>query len=193
MSVSIDVVNKAAAETITGPWIFNSVTLPTRTRRIPFIGAERMVQSNGTAMTLTTQGTYPDSWSQWPMVTAPAAVPQALYASFDVPQDYSSGGTFYVVFSQSGTSALLFRVEVNYAEISDGGDPTTASSVVAASVTPDGVTNREQVAQVGAVLGTLTAGNRIRFNIERDSAHADDTNPDILRLIGVAFEYTARY
>lgn len=192
MTQTVSIPNVAGAETITGPWTFNSITVPTRTRR-QFIGAERMVQANGTAMTLTTQGTYPDSFSQWPMVTAPGAAPQALYASFDVPQDYSSGGTFYVVYQQSATSVLQWRAEINYAERADASDPNVASSVIGISLTPNGVVAQTQIDQIGAVGATLTAGNWVRCNFERDSAHADDTNPDAIRIIGIIFEYTARY
>lgn len=192
MALTVSIPQIAGAETVTGPWTFNSITLPTRTRRL-FLPANIMVQANGTAMVLTTLGTYPDSWSEWPLITAPAAAPQALYCGFDVPQDYSSGGTFYAVYSQSGVAVALWRCEVNYAERGNANDPTIASSVVAASLVPDGVTNQVQIDTIGTVVGTLTAGNWMRFNVERDSAHADDTNADTIRLIGVVFEYTSRY
>ena len=192
MTTSVTIPNVAGAETITGPWIFNSVTLPTRTRRI-FIPANVMTQSNGTVMALTTLGTYPDSYSEWPMVTAPAAAPQAVYAGFDVPQDYSSGGTFYVAYSQSTASAVQFRAEVNYAERGNDTDPTVASTVVAASITPTATIALVQIDQIGTVGATLTVGNWVRFNFERDSAHADDTNGGTIQLIGIVFEYTSRY
>lgn len=192
MSTSVDILNKAGAETVTGPWTFNDLVVPTRTRRI-FLPANQLVQANGTAMTLTTLGTYPDSWSEWPMVTAPGAAPQALYGGFEVPQDYVSGGTFTAVYSQSTASAVQWRAEVNYASLASAGDPTTAASVVAASITPTATINLVQVATIGTVVATLTVGNWIRFNFERDSAHADDTNAGDIRIIGLRFEYTSRY
>ena len=193
MATTVTIPNVAGAETITGPWTFTgTLVVPTRTRRI-FIPAGVMAQIEGTAMALTEIGTYPGSWMAWPMVTGPAAAPQAVGAHIGVPNDYDSGGTFFVVYSQSGVSVVLWRCEVNYLALADGGDPTAASSVVAVSITPDGVTNRVQVDQIGAVPAPLTAGGWVRFAVERDSAHADDTNPDTIRLMGVYLEYTSRY
>ena len=192
MAQTVTIPNIAGAETITGPWTFSgNFVVPTRTRKL-FLPSNILVQSNGTAMTLTTQGTYPDSWSQWPMVTGPAAAPQALYGGFMVPVDYDSGGEFFVWYSQSSTSVALWRAEVNYIERANTNDPTAAASVVAASITPDGVVNQTQRDSVGTVLATLTSGNWVRFNFERDSAHADDTNADTIRIIGIEFSYTAR-
>ena len=191
MAQTVTIPNITGAETISGPWTFTGVTvLPTVTRRVT-IPAQMMAQINGTAIVLTTQGTYPDAWAQWPLASAPAAAPQALYAAFGVPMDYSSGGTFYVIYSQSGVAVTLWRVEVNYANLADLGDPTLASSVIGISLTPDGVINRVQIDQIGAVGAPVTAGNWLRLSIERDSAHADDVNADTIRLIGVIFEYVA--
>ena len=193
MTTTVTIPNVAGAETITGPWTFNgSLVVPTRTRRIEMF-ANSMVQSNGTVMTIATLGTYPDSYSEWPMVTAPAAAPQAVYGGFAVPQDYVSGGTFYVVYSQSTASAVQWRAEVNYAERGNDTDPTVASSVVAASITPTATIALVQIDQIGTVVATLTVGNWVRLNFERDSAHADDTNGGTIQFIGIIFEYTARY
>ena len=192
MTTTVTVPNVAGAETVTGPWVFNDLVVPTRTRRI-FLPANILVQSNGTAMAITTLGTFPDSWSEWPMVTAPAAAPQALYCGLDVPQDYSSGGTFRVVYSQSTASAVQWRARIRYASLADAGDPTLAASVVEASITPVATINRVQVATIGTVVATLTVGNWLRLNFDRDSAHADDTNAGEIRIIALVLEYTGRY
>lgn len=192
MTTTVAIANVAGAETITGPWIFSgTTTLPTRTRRI-FVPASVMVQINGTAMSLTTLGTYPDAWSEWPLVTGPGAAPQALGIPFLTPQDYDSGGTFRVVYSQSSTTVTQWRAEINYNELANAQDPTGAATVVATSLTPDGVVNQVQIDTIGTVAAPLTAGTWMRMAFERDSAHADDVNGDTILLIGVIFEYTAR-
>lgn len=182
----------AGAEAITGSWDFSggAITFPTVTRR-EFIEAQRFIQSNGTAMTLTTKGTYPESFVEWPFITAPGAAPQAIGASWQVPQDYVSGGTWYVVYAQSATDVNLWRAELNLLGIVDGESNVGASTVIAISITPDGVIVNTQIDQIGSG-GTFVAADWLRLQFERDSAHADDTNPDSIEFIGLYFEYTAR-
>ena len=180
------------AESITGAWTFSngSITFPTVTRRV-FLPAHLFGQSNGTGMSLTFVGTYPDRYEEWPFITAPGAEPQGIYAAFQIPQDYVSGGTWKVVYTQSSTDVNLWRAEVNVLGRVAGESAEAASETIAVSITPGGVAATTQVDQIGAG-GTFAAGDWVRCNFERDSAHGDDTNPDIIRFIALYFEYTAR-
>ncbi len=192
MSISQPHMQPEGAESITGAWTFanGSITFPTVTRR-EFIEARRFIQSNGTGMTLTTKGTYPENFVEWPFITAPGAAPQAIGASWQIPQDFVSGGTWYVVYAQSATDVNTWRAELNLLAIIDGESNVGASTVISISITPDGVIVNTQIDQVGSG-GTLVAGDWFRINFERDSAHGDDTNPDTIEVIGLYFEYTAR-
>jgi hypothetical protein len=81
------------------------------TTAVDWIPASDFAQSNGTAMVLTYTGTYPARYRAWPMVTAPAATPQAVQATWKVPLNYVSGGTISVLLyaNTANDSAITMR------------------------------------------------------------------------------------
>lgn len=193
MARTLQIVDPTGAETISGPWnlTHSGSAFPSRTRRI-FLTAAAFSQTNGTSMSLTQIGTYPAEYEEWPFATAPGAPPQAIGLAMDIPQDYSSGGTFYVVYTQDGTDVNTWRAEINVLGRADTEDPVAAAETIASSLTPNGSATSLHIDSIGSG-GTFAVGDVVRLHFERDSAHGDDTNGDIIRVLGIIFEYTAKY
>jgi len=179
--------------------------LPDRTRRI-LITPQMLFQSNGTAMTHGIIGTYPAAIDRFVFVNAPAAGPQAVTFSVQLPSDWASGGVVIKIICGPTTAGLIDAALV-YNAFYKYLNPATPTLYDAASETKLSKTFTYQGATgsggdfnnpkevklitIGTAATNIAADTILRLHIERDSADAADTYTNSWHLYGVVLEYTA--
>lgn len=113
--------------------------------------------------------------------------------AFELPGDYSSGGTLRIKYTNKGTSANQVRWKGATAIAISGTtdlDAIVFDTVVGVSSTPNTTVGIPVEATLALTMTNAAANRMMIVMIGRDPDHADDTNASEMALIGVTFEYT---
>jgi hypothetical protein len=111
--------------------------------------------------------------------------------SFNIPQDYGSGGAIKVIYIDRGSAVnmtLVLSVQANTRAIGesyDGGNSYDSTNVIT-------MTNNQQITAwtASGISLTYTKGDYVGVSVRRETAHASDTFPLHFKVMGIQFEYT---
>lgn len=165
-------------------------SLVNRTRSV-FLGPVHFIQVNGTGMSFSPTGTYPNKVIAMQFVDAPASGPQAVQTIWRVPEDWASGTIdvkllWRLILIGLGLDNTI-RIRLRTLAYSPGSSPTAAATSVDTSlVNPLDYVNAFEDS-IGAI--TVTAGQLVRIVIERDTPNDDTT--DTFTVLGMNLTYTA--
>lgn len=179
--------------------------------RAHYIAIEDFTQINGTTMTLTSTGTYPQRYRYYGFVDAPASSPQALHCQWRVPQDYVSGGTVSIFCAAETPAGGTVHVRFHYVPLTVPAEDVIAGQeqLVATRTTLTHTTSDLDLALLiadprpfndigylgrltfGTALTGLTAGDLVEINVDRLTTDAGDTYAGTIRFIGLEIAYTA--
>lgn len=112
--------------------------------------------------------------------------------AFELPGDYSSGGTIRLKYTNKGTSAngVVWKAA---AAIATSGttdlDAIVFDTVVTTNSTPNTTTGRPVEATLDLTMTNASANRQMVLMIGRDPNHASDTNASDMALVGATFEF----
>lgn len=134
-----------------------------------------------------------DQWDPLVLVFNDTSARDAIYGTFDVPQNYSSSADIVVVWT---TTATTGDVEFDFDYRAVGGDDAesldqtgTQESVNVADTAPSAAHER-MAATLSLTDGNLAAGDTVEFLLARDGADAGDTISAAVVVFGAYFEYS---
>lgn len=134
-------------------------------------------------------GSYPNAYLAMPMA---GNFTTQLCASWVVPADWSGTITWDLVWALSTTDANPVRMELTVKTLSDGNIGTNAVDFTGTQdLTPPGVADQINFDTLSSANTGVAAGSVLRIGIQRLGMHANDTNPDIVYMLGLRAAYTA--
>lgn len=134
-------------------------------------------------------GTAPDRYAYIPF---PDAAVNGAAFEFQVPENYASGGDWYIFWVLSGSLSGNVRWEVtSLPRLEDQSMVAAGTTVTTDDPVPSATANRLAISAAVDDGISVAAGRVIRGYIQRNGAHANDTFTGEARLIGIAWAYTA--
>lgn len=178
------------------------------TRRL-WLPISTWTQIEGTGLTLSGKGAYPNTAVCFSFVDAPASGPQAIGITVGIPEDYVSGtpASASVVWAPGADAPAANRTWVgrlHYSRITDGTRYDAAEAGVASQAFGywgGGGAGGSQPSGPRAVVtqpwtdvvpsASLAAGGVLRLAFDRFSTDAKDDFPQDVEVLGIVLEYTA--
>lgn len=159
------------------------------TTRSVFIPASSFYDVVAAGLNLAVNGTFPDAYLATPMPGLGGTT--QVVTSFQIPQDWLSGATWKVHYTNGGTSGNATWWRIKYLSASAGDTLTAAGTDNTGTSTPSTTTHALNITTIGTSSTGIAAGETLRLCVERDSGNASDTNTSTMNFVGVSFEYTA--
>jgi hypothetical protein len=150
------------------------------------------VLANGTVISATVLGTYPDVYQGYQFVDAPPVAPQGVLYQWKMPKQWASGTVeakmLYRMIAVGLGANSQFEFRLRTLSYSPGASPVGAATTVTTIVAHPGEYANTHEQSLGTF--TATADQMVRIVLDRNTAGTDDTT-DSVNVIGVALEYTA--
>lgn len=141
-------------------------------------------QRSGSSVALVNQGVFGG-------VTLPNANTGNLYASFPLPDEWTSGTIVLKIFWNSAGTAGDLKLTANVKSTTDSGT-LTAEETDTVTTTVNGTTTRINESSITLDAADFTASDVIGLNISRDPSDAADTLASDVMIMEVTLEFTGR-
>lgn len=112
--------------------------------------------------------------------------------NFTVPQNYTSGGTFVILWASTATTGDVVW-DVDYTSIAASGetfDPNSDQEALTVTTSTNGTAQIGNSSSVAATAGNFVAGDLVQATISRDGLSGSDTMAADAIVYAIIFQYT---